>query len=83
MIWAIVLAAVSALGFYFAENFLLWFPLRLVFHGAITTLFILSEFWINVAAPPKKRGLVLGIYATVLSFGFSAGPQLFSLLGSK
>ena len=83
MIWAIVLAAVSALGFYFAENFLLWFPLRLVFHGAITTLFILSEFWINVAAPPKKRGLVLGIYATVLSFGFAAGPQLFSLLGSK
>jgi len=83
MIWAIVLAAVSAMGFYFAENFLLWFPLRLVFHGAITTLFILSEFWINVAAPPKKRGLVLGIYATVLSFGFAAGPQLFSLLGSK
>lgn len=83
MIWAIVLAAVSAMGFYFAENFLLWFPLRLVFHGAITTLFILSEFWINVAAPPKKRGLVLGIYATVLSFGFAAGPQLFSLLGSR
>lgn len=83
MIWAILLASVSALGFYFAENFLLWFPLRLVFHGAITTLFILSEFWINVAAPPKKRGLVLGIYATVLSFGFAAGPQLFSLLGSR
>ncbi|MEN9894231.1 MAG: hypothetical protein RIR97_83 [Pseudomonadota bacterium] len=83
MMWAIVIAAISAFGFYFAENFLLWFPLRLVFHGAITTLFILSEFWINVAAPPKKRGLVLGIYATVLSFGFAAGPQLFSLLGSR
>lgn len=82
MLLAIVLAAISGLGFYYIENFWLWFPLRLVFHGAITTLFILSEFWINAAAPPRRRGLVLGIYATVLSLGFAAGPLLFSLLGS-
>ncbi len=83
MILAILVAAVSALGFYAAPDFWMWFPLRLAFHGSITTLFILSEFWINDAAPPKKRGLVLGIYATVLAFGFAAGPQLFSLLGSR
>jgi MFS family permease len=83
MLLAIVLAAISGLGFYYIENFWLWFPLRLVFHGAITTLFILSEFWINAAAPPRRRGLVLGIYATVLSLGFAAGPLLFSLLGSQ
>ena len=47
-----------------------------------TTLFILSEFWINAASPPSKRGFVLGIYATVLSLGFAAGPLLFSILGS-
>jgi MFS family permease len=82
MIAAIILAAISGLGFYYIQNFWLWFPLRLVFHGAITTLFILSEFWINAAAPPRRRGLVLGIYATVLSLGFAAGPLLFSLLGS-
>lgn len=82
MILAVLLAAVSALGFYYVENFWLWFPLRLVFHGAITMLFILSEFWINAAAPPRRRGLVLGIYATVLSLGFAAGPLLFSILGS-
>ena len=82
MLIAILLSAISGLGFYYIENFWLWFPLRLVFHGAITTLFILSEFWINAAAPPRRRGLVLGIYATVLSLGFAFGPLLFSVLGS-
>ncbi len=82
MLWAVVLSAASALGFYYAEAYWMWFPLRLVFHGATTTLFILSEFWINAAAPPSRRGLVLGIYATVLSVGFACGPLLFSVLGS-
>ncbi|NLS03216.1 MFS transporter [Rhizobium sp. P32RR-XVIII] len=82
MLWAVVIAALSALGFYYAENFWLWFPLRFAFHGTTTTLFILSEFWINAASPPSKRGFVLGIYATVLSIGFAAGPLLFSILGS-
>lgn len=83
MLWAVVLSAASALGFYYAEAYWMWFPLRLVFHGATTTLFILSEFWINAAAPPSRRGLVLGIYATVLSVGFACGPLLFSVLGSE
>ncbi|OQP85557.1 hypothetical protein BTR14_15335 [Rhizobium rhizosphaerae] len=82
MLVAVVVAAISALGFYYIENFLLWFPLRFAFHGAITVLFVLSEFWINVTAPPSRRGLVLGIYATVLSLGFAMGPLLFSILGS-
>ena len=82
MVISIVLAAASALGFYYIENFWMWFPLRVVFHGSITVLFILSEFWINAAAPPSRRGLVLGIYATVLSLGFATGPLLFSILGS-
>jgi MFS family permease len=78
MVLSIVAASVSALGFYYAEALWMWFPLRIVFHGAITILFVLSEFWINTAAPPSRRGLVLGIYATVLSLGFAAGPLIFS-----
>lgn len=54
--------------------------LRLSWH-ATTTLFILSEFWVN-ARFCIKRGFVLGIYSTVLSVGFAAGPLLFSVLGS-
>jgi MFS family permease len=82
MIAAVLLSAISAPGFYFATNLWLWFPLRIVFHGATTTLFILSEFWINASAPPKKRGLALGVYATVLSLGFAAGPLIFARIGS-
>ncbi|TNM65180.1 MFS transporter [Aliirhizobium smilacinae] len=82
MMFAVVVAAISAIGFYYAKSFWMWFPLRFTFHGATTTLFILSEFWINEAAPPRRRGLVLGIYATVLAVGFALGPLLFSALGS-
>lgn len=82
MLWAVIVAAVSALGFYYATEFWMWFPLRVGFHGATTTLFILSEFWINAAAPPRRRGLVLGIYATVLAVGFAIGPLIFSKIGS-
>lgn len=83
MMLAVVVAALSAIGFYYADEFWMWFPLRFTFHGATTTLFILSEFWINDAAPPRRRGLVLGIYATVLAIGFAVGPLLFSALGSE
>lgn len=83
MIWAVVIATLSGMGFYYIENFWLWFPLRLFFHGAITTLFVLSEFWINAAAPPSRRGLVLGIYVTVLSVGFAMGPLIFAVTGSE
>ncbi|AHK01164.1 MULTISPECIES: MFS transporter [Rhizobium/Agrobacterium group] len=82
MLFAVVVSALSALCFYFADAFWMWFPLRIVFHGATTTLFILSEYWINMTAPPKKRGMVLGIYATGLAVGFAVGPLLFSVVGS-
>lgn len=82
MLAAIVTGAFSFLGFYFASDFWMWFPLRITLHAAITVLFILSEFWISASAPPHRRGLVLGIYATVLSLGFAFGPWLFSQLGS-
>ncbi|WP_206454055.1 MFS transporter [Aurantimonas marina] len=82
MLIAIALSGISALGFYVLTPFWTWFPLRLIFHFAITALFVLSEFWITAAAPPGKRGFVLGIYATVLSLGFAAGPFIFSQVGS-
>lgn len=82
MLWAVMISAISSLGFYYIDNFWAWFPLRIVFHGAITSLFILSEFWIGVSAPSDKRGLLLGLYATCLSIGFAFGNVIFSLVGS-
>lgn len=82
MLLMIGAGALAFVGFYFAPAFWMWFPLRVVLHISLTVLFILSEFWISTSAPPHRRGLVLGIYATVLSLGFAAGPWLFSHLGS-
>src|SRR5690606_23661908 len=66
MLAMIVAGGVAFVGFYFAPAFWMWFPLRAVLHFALTVLFILSEFWISTSAPPHRRGLVLGLYATVL-----------------
>jgi MFS family permease len=78
----IVVGAFAFLGFYFASSFWMWFPLRAILHVSLTVLFILSEFWISVSAPPRRRGFVLGIYATVLSLGFAFGPWLYAQMGS-
>jgi MFS family permease len=53
-----------------------WFLLRALYHIPIAALFVLSEYWINVTAPPERRGFVMGVYATVLSIGFAAGPAV-------
>jgi MFS family permease len=83
MLAMIALGAFAFVGFYFADSFWMWFPLRAALHVALTVLFILSEFWISTSAPPHRRGFVLGIYATVLSLGFAGGPWLFAQIGSQ
>lgn len=69
--------------FYVFESYTAWMLLRLVFHGAINAAFVLSEFWINALAPSARRGLVLGVYATVLSLGFAVGPVILAAVGSE
>ncbi len=83
MVASIITGALSFAGFYFADQYWMWLPLRAIMHAAMTVLFILSEFWISASAPAHRRGLVLGIYATVLSLGFAFGPWLFAQIGSE
>ncbi len=80
---SVAVAAAALIGFYLASAFWVWFPLRLLFHGAVTVAFILSEYWINALAPDSRRGLVMGIYATVLSIGFAVGPLVFLITGTE
>lgn len=68
--------------FYVFSSLAVWFGLRFAFTLAINTIFVLSEFWINALAPPGRRGLVMGLYATVLSVGFAVGPAILALVGS-
>ncbi|MEK0082690.1 MFS transporter [Benzoatithermus flavus] len=60
-----------------------WAPVRLVFGCAGALLFVLSEASVNTLAPKGLRGRVLGLYATLFSLGFAAGPLLLMLAGSE
>ncbi len=44
MLAMIATGALAFVGFYFAPDFWMWFPLRIVLHLSLTVLFILSEF---------------------------------------
>ncbi len=57
------------------------FALLFVYGAATTLCFTLSEYWINAVTPDHRRGLVMGIYATILSLGFAVGPTIVALLG--
>ncbi|MFY9289978.1 MAG: MFS transporter [Methylorubrum rhodinum] len=80
---AIALGGLCLVAFKLVPNLALWFPLRFVFSTTLGVLFVLSEFWINDAAPPQRRGLVMGVYATVLALGFAIGPALLTVLGTE
>ncbi|MDP4004186.1 MFS transporter [Methylobacterium sp. NEAU K] len=80
---ALAVGALSLGTFPLLPGIALWFPLRFVFSATLGALFVLSEYWINAAAPPERRGLVMGIYATVLAAGFAVGPMLLALVGTE
>lgn len=82
MLASALTAAVCMIGFHVFDSLAAWFALRIVFSGALTLSFVLSEFWINSAASERQRGLMLGVYATVLSIGFGIGPGILALVGS-
>src|ERR1044071_872380 len=83
MLWGCVaVMSASLLAFKAVPNLAVWFPLRFALSAAIGAMFVISEFWISDAAPPGRRGLVMGIYATVLALGFSAGPLVLLTVGS-
>ena len=83
LVLAIVLGGLCLTAFKLLPHLALWFPLRFVFSTTLGALFVLSEYWINDAAPPERRGLVMGIYATVLALGFAVGPALLTGLGTE
>lgn len=80
---ALTIAAASLAAFPLVPGIAPWFPLRFVFSVMLGALFVLSEYWISAAAPSERRGLVMGIYATVLAAGFAVGPALLAFVGTE
>jgi MFS family permease len=78
-----VLSALVMPVVWLIEDVALLFPLAFFYGSAVTLFFTLAEYWINAVTPNHRRGLVMGIYATVLSLGFAVGPAIISLLGTS
>jgi MFS family permease len=79
---ALLGSGLSLAAFAATENYWSWLIIRGVFSLTLTVLFIMSEYWINTAAPPERRGLVLGLYTTSLAGGFAAGPAILAAVGT-
>jgi MFS family permease len=79
----LITAAALHVAFWLMPSLVIWALLRFVLGGVIGTLFVLSEFWIISGAPPHRRGVIMGGYATALAIGFAAGPALLAITGSS
>lgn len=60
-----------------------WFVLRFLLGFAVNPLYVLSEVWIIALAPPSRRGRIMGVYTTVISAGFAAGPLCLLVVGAE
>ncbi|MER9054823.1 MFS transporter [Mesorhizobium sp. M0174] len=82
---ALTCAALSALVLAligWTQNVYLWFPLRFLIGAVTNPLYVLSEVWVIALAPPARRGRVMGIYSTIISAGFAAGPLCLLAVGT-
>lgn len=82
LLLALLIGALSLAGFALTDDYWTWLAIRAVFGGALSVLFVVSEYWINTIAPPERRGFVLGLYVTSLAAGFAAGPLFLVVVGT-
>ena len=75
---AVVLALIG-----WTQNVYLWFPLRFLIGVVTNPLYVLSEIWVIALAPPARRGRVMGVYSTIISAGFAAGPLCLLAVGTE
>lgn len=75
---ALVLALIG-----WTQDVYLWFPLRFLVGVVTNPLYVLSEISVIALAPPSRRGRVMGIYSTIISAGFAAGPLCLLAVGTE
>ncbi|UCI05017.1 MFS transporter [Mesorhizobium sp. B1-1-8] len=83
---ALTCAALSALVLAmigWTQDLYLWFPLRFLIGAVTNPLYVLSEIWVIALAPPSRRGRVMGVYSTIISAGFAAGPLCLLAVGTE
>jgi MFS family permease len=80
---SILLVGASLLLLKLFDNILLWMLLRFLLGAVSGSLWVISETWINAWSNNATRGRVIGIYASIASLGFGAGPLLLTVTGSQ
>ncbi|TPK64681.1 MFS transporter [Mesorhizobium sp. B2-4-15] len=65
------------------QNVYLWFLLRFLIGVVTNPLYVLSEIWVIALAPPARRGRIMGVYSTIISAGFAAGPLCLLAVGTE
>jgi MFS family permease len=60
-----------------------WLALRFGIGFLLTLAFVVTDTWMNRLAPDHWRGRVLGLYCAMLSIGFTGGPALLVLMGTR
>lgn len=61
----------------------LWFLLRFLLGFSINPLYVISETWLIMLTPPATRGRIMGVYTSIVSAGFAAGPLTLAIVGSE
>ncbi len=84
--WALVMASIaltvaSIAAFPLVDQLWIWHVLRFLLGISINAIFVIGEAWLNEVAADQRRGLIIGVYATLLSAGFALGPLLIPLTG--
>lgn len=77
----ISVSTVTILLFTMTDNLVLWFVFRFFLGAGMAVLWVVGETWLNATVLPDNRGLVSGIYSTLLGVGFAAGPVVIAIVG--
>ncbi|WGF89244.1 MFS transporter [Marinivivus vitaminiproducens] len=78
-----VVVAAALLSLTLSESIVWWFVIRLLIGIALSVPFVFCEAAVNALADDASRGKVIGIYGTLFSAGFAAGPLVLAAVGSQ
>jgi MFS family permease len=78
---AVVAGSLCTVAYTLTTSPIAWFALTFL-HGAVGGVpWVVSEIWMNVVVDEKRRGRVMGIYATMVALGMALGPFVLQVVG--
>jgi MFS family permease len=78
-----IVAALTLAAIAWTRDVWVWMPLRFLLGVAINPLYVVSETWLISITPAPRRSRILGLYSSIVSAGFAAGPLSLGLVGTE